>query len=79
MTWLLILFAVVLLVILVPVIRLGIAALGTPGDRAAANETLRSRPAFSAGSSGTGANTRGTGARPSTGPSRASWATSGMS
>jgi hypothetical protein len=42
MTWfLLILFTVVLLVIFVPVIRLGIAALGTPGDRAAANETLR--------------------------------------
>jgi hypothetical protein len=34
MTWLLlILFAVVPLVILVPVIRLGIAALGTPGGR----------------------------------------------
>jgi hypothetical protein len=50
MTWfLLILFAVVLLVILVPVIRLGIAALGTPGDRAGANETLRCAADFLGG------------------------------
>jgi hypothetical protein len=49
MTWLLILFAVVLLVILVPVIRLGIAALGTPGDRAAGNETLRCAAGFLGG------------------------------
>lgn len=50
MTWfLLILFTVVLLVILVPVIRLGIAALGTPGDRAAANETLRCAAGFLGG------------------------------
>ena len=42
MKWfILILLIVVLLAILVPVIRLGIAALGTPGDRARANETLR--------------------------------------
>ena len=42
MTWLLlIVFVGVLLAILVPVIRLGIAALGTPADRAAANGTLR--------------------------------------
>ena len=42
MKWfLLIVLAAVLLVILVSVIRLGIAALGTPGDRAAANETLQ--------------------------------------
>jgi hypothetical protein len=40
---------VVLLVILVPVIRLGIAALGTSGDRAAANETLRSAAGFLGG------------------------------
>ena len=65
MKWfILILLIVVLLAILVPVIRLGIAALGTPGDRARANVT--------------GANTRGTGARPNTGPSRATWATSNM-
>ena len=42
MKWLLlILIVVVLLAILVPVIRLGIAALGTPADRTAANETLQ--------------------------------------
>ncbi len=50
MTWfLLILFSALLLVILVPVIRLGIAALGTPGDRAAANETLRCAADFLGG------------------------------
>jgi hypothetical protein len=42
MTWfLLILLVAVLLAILVPVVRLGIMALGTPGDRARANETLQ--------------------------------------
>jgi hypothetical protein len=79
MTWfLLILFAVVLLVILVPVIWLGIAALGTPGDRAAANETLRCAAGFLGGRFRDGANTSGTGARPNTGPSKATWATSGV-
>jgi hypothetical protein len=79
MTWfLLVLFAVVLLVILAALIRLGIAALGTPGDRAAASETCGPRPDFSAGGSGTGANTRGTAAPPNTGPSRATWAIWGM-
>jgi len=42
MKWLvLIVLVVVLLAILVPVIRLGIMALGTPADRARANETLQ--------------------------------------
>jgi ABC-type transport system involved in cytochrome bd biosynthesis fused ATPase/permease subunit len=40
--FILILLAAVLLVILVPVIRLGVAALGTPADRAAVNQSLRS-------------------------------------
>ena len=79
MTWfLLILFAVVLLVILVPLIRLGIAALGTPGDRAAADETLRCAAGFLAGRFRDRREYPWYRPRPNTGPSRATWAIWGM-
>ena len=79
MKWfLLIVLAAVLLVILVSVIRLGIAALGTPDDRAAANETLQCVAGFLGARFRDRRDNRGTGARPNTGPSRATWAMWGM-
>jgi hypothetical protein len=69
-----ILSAVLVVALTVAAIWTGFWGLGTPRDRAAANQALQVVAGLLGGRFRTGMTIRGTGGQPSTGPSRVSWA-----